>query len=156
VYRDDHWLLNGTGLRYGDVLGARDGVVGYETLGCRIQLDEFHLPVRAGGDGTPDDHTIIAMVPSSNLGVGDYPKSISALSDQGDLEFIAERLHGGVTDDNKRRVRNGNAVMVECQPYGQSGGRVVTIGTTDWVFGLASDAMVARVTENALSELSTG
>ncbi len=154
VYRDDHWLLAGTGLRYGDVLGARDGVVGYETLGCRIQLDEFHQPVRAGGDGTPDVHTIIAMVPSSNLGVGDYPKSISALSDQGDLEFLAERLHGGVTDDNKRRVRNGNAVMVECQPHGKSGGRVVTIGTTDWVFGLATDPMVARVTENALSELT--
>jgi len=137
------------------VLGARDGVVGYETLGCRIQLDEFHQPVRAGGDGTPDVHTIVAMVPSSNLGVGDYPKSISALSDQGDLEFLAERLHGGVTDDNKRRVRNGNAVMVECQPHGKSGGRVVTIGTTDWVFGLATDPMVARVTENALSELTS-
>lgn len=153
VYRDDHWLLTGTDLRYGDVLGARDGVVGYETLGCRIQLDEFHLPVRAGGDSTPEDHTIVAMVPSSNLGVGDYPKSISALSDQGDLEFIAERLHGGVTEDNKRRVRHGNAVMVECRPFGPTGGRVVTIGTTDWVFGLATDQMVSTVTENALAAL---
>ena len=153
AYRDDHWLFDGTGLRYGDVLGARDGVVGYETLGCRIQLDDLHLPVRAGGDGTPEDHTIVAMVPSSNLGVGDYPKSISALSDQGDLEFIAERIHGGVTEENKKRVRHGNAVMVECRPFGADGGTVVTIGTTDWVFGLSSDRMVARVTENALAKL---
>jgi hypothetical protein len=154
VYRDDHWLLGGTDLRYGDVLGARDGVVGYETLGCRIQLDEFHLPVRAGGDGTPTDHIIVAMVPSSNLGVGDYPKSISALSDQGDLEFIADRLHGGVTDENKKRVRHGNAVIVECQPFGASAGTVVTVGTTDWVFGLSTDTAVASVTENALTRLS--
>ena len=29
-------------------------------------------------------------------------------------------------------------------------GTVVTIGTTDWVFGLADDAAVARVTANVL------
>ena len=33
----DHWLLDGTGLRYGDVLGDDDGVVGYETVGTRYR-----------------------------------------------------------------------------------------------------------------------
>ena len=36
VYRPDHWLLDGTGLRYGDMLGADDAVVGYETVGTKI------------------------------------------------------------------------------------------------------------------------
>ena len=40
VYRDDHWLFAGTGLRYGDLLGADDGVVGYETVGCRLAFDD--------------------------------------------------------------------------------------------------------------------
>ncbi|MFN9161534.1 MAG: adenosylhomocysteinase, partial [Alphaproteobacteria bacterium] len=34
VYRDGHWLFEGTGLRYGDLLGRDHGVVGYETVGC--------------------------------------------------------------------------------------------------------------------------
>ncbi len=42
----------------------------------------------------PADIEIVAFTPSSNLGVGEYPASISALSDQGDLEFIATRLFG--------------------------------------------------------------
>ena len=150
VYRDDHWLVAGSGLRYGDVLGARDGVVGYETLGCRIQFDEYQLPVRAGGDGTPHDLEIVALCPSSNLGFGEYPTSISALSDQGDLEFVAERLFGRTDDDAIRRVRHGNAVMVVAHPFGRDAGEVVTVGTTDWVFGLAADPAVAQVTRNAL------
>lgn len=154
VYRDDHWLMEGTDLRYGDVLGARDGVVGYETLGCHLALDDEHLPISTGREGAPADHTIVAMCPSSNLGVGDYPKSISALSDQGDLEFIAERIHGGVTEANKRRVRHGNAVIVETKPYGSAGGTVVTVGTTDWVFGLGTDPSVEQVTRNALRRLA--
>jgi hypothetical protein len=150
VYRDDHWLLSGTGLRYGDVLGARDGVVGYETLGCRIQFDEYQLPVRAGGDDTPPDLEIVALCPSTNLRDGEYPASISALDDQGDLDFIADRLFGGVDEDSIKRVRHGNAVIVVARPFGPEGGEVVTVGTTDWVFGLQADEAVAQVTRNAL------
>ena len=150
VYRPDHWLVAGTGLGYGDVVGSDDGVVGYETLGCPIQLDEFQLPVAVARSDLPGQMEIVGHVPSSNLGVGEYPLSISALSDQGDLEFLAERIYGENTDANRRRVRHGNAVMLVCRPYGPSGGEVVTFGTTDWVFGLAEDALVGRVTANAL------
>ncbi|MFP5487095.1 MAG: N,N-dimethylformamidase beta subunit family domain-containing protein [Acidimicrobiia bacterium] len=153
VYRDDHWLFERTGLRYGDVLGARDGVVGYETLGCRIQFDEYQLPVSAGGDGTPEHLEIVAFCPSSNLRDGEYPASISALSDQGDLDFVAERLFGRVDDDSIRRIRHGNAVIVVVHPFGPDAGEVVTIGTTDWVFGLATDPAVAQVTKNVLDRL---
>ena len=148
VYRHDHWLLAGTDLRYGDVLGAKHGVVGYETVGCPIRFDEFQLPIVDRPD-VPAHTEIVAFVPSSNLGVGDYPKSISALSDQGDLEFIAERIHGGDTEANRRKVSHGNAVMLTCRPF-DGGGEVVTVGSTDWVFGLADDTSVATVTANAL------
>ena len=150
VYRHDHWLLDGTDLRYGDLLGAADGCVGYETLGCRIQLDDFHMPIRRGGDDTPEDMTIVAFSPSSNLGAGEYPKSISALSDQGDLEFIARRLHGDLSERSLALARFGNAILAEVHPFGPDGGQVITVGTTDWVFGLPDDLAVARVTGNAL------
>ena len=155
VYRDRHWMLDGTGLRYGDVLGATHGVVGYETVGCPLTFDELQLPVAGERAGLPEDIEIVGFVPSSNLGVGDYPRSIAALSDQGDLEFLATRLYGDTSERSLARVRHGNAVMLTCRPFGRDGGEVVTIGTTDWVFGLGDDAAVARVTANVLDRLSS-
>ena len=81
--------------------------------------------------------------------------SIAALSDQGDLEFLAARIHGADDEDNRTRVRNGNAVMLVCRPYGEPGGEIVTVGTTDWVFGLAGDEHVRRVTQNVLDRFVT-
>src|SRR5262245_8686934 len=99
VYRDDHWLLAGTGLRYGDQLGAALGAVGYETVGCRLGIDEYGLPFAANADAAP--HTeIVALAPASNLGDGEYPASVAASSDQCDLEFVAERLYGDTSPDS--------------------------------------------------------
>jgi hypothetical protein len=158
VYRDDHWLFDGTGLRYGDLLGVDDGVVGYETVGCRLTFDEYQLPVAAGGDGSPADidptlMEVVAFTPASNLMMGEYPKSISATNDQGDLEFLASRLFGRVDADAIARVRHGNAVMLTCRPFGPEAGEVVTIGTTDWVYGLG-DPAVAQVTRNVIARFT--
>ena len=156
VYRNDHWMFAGTGLRYGDQLGAADGVVGYETVGCRLAFDDYQLPIAAGGGGVPDDVEVVAFTPSSNLAMGEYPASIAALDDQGDLEFIASRLYGRVDADSLARCRYGNAVMLTCRPFGTTGGEVVTIGTTDWVFGLAGDPLVAKVTRNVIDHCLPG
>jgi len=40
--------------------------------------------------------------------------------------------------------------MLTCRPFGDDGGEVVTIGSTDWVFGLADDPLVGRVTRNVI------
>jgi hypothetical protein len=153
VYRNEHWMFAGTGLRYGDLLGADDGVVGYETVGCRLQLDEYQLPV-AVGDALPAEIEVVACTPSSNLAMGEYPASIAALDDQGDLEFIAERVYGGINEDSLARARYGNAVMLTCRPFGSDGGGVVTVGSTDWVYGL-DDPLVAQVTRNVIEHGST-
>ena len=150
VHRHDHWMFAGTDLRYGDLLGATHGVVGYETVGRPIDLDEYQLPVARPIDGADGTAEIVAYTPASNIGVGEYPASISALSDQGDIEFIASRMYGEVTDDTLARCRYGNSVMLVNRPYGPDGGEVVVVGTTDWVFGLAADPAVAQVTANIL------
>ena len=82
--------------------------------------------------------------------MGEYPASISALSDQGDIEFIASRLHGRVDAYSLARVRHGNSVMMVVEPFGDNGGEVVVIGTTDWAFGLGDDPEVQQVTSNLL------
>ena len=150
IYRHDHWMLDGTDLRYGDLVGAAHGVVGYETVGRPIDFDEYQLPVARAIDGATGTSEIVAFSPASNIGVGEYPESISALSDQGDIEFIASRMYGEVTDDTLARCRYGNSVMLVHHPYPADGGHVVVIGTTDWVFGLADDPTVSRITRNAI------
>jgi hypothetical protein len=44
--------------------------------------------------------------------------------------------------------------MLACRPCGTSGGEVVTVGSTDWVFGLAEDATVGTVTNNIVTRLA--
>lgn len=149
VYRYTHWMFAGTGLRYGDELGADHGVAGYETVGCRLGFDEYQLPVAVPVDGMPPEVEVVAFTPSSNLAMGEYPASIAALDDQGDLEFIASRLYGGTDEGSLAKVRHGNAVMLTCRPFGRDGGEVVTVGSTDWVFGL-EDPAVAQVTRNII------
>ena len=154
VYRNDHWMFEGTGLRYGDVLGSDDGIVGYETVGTRFTFDHVNLPVIVADPLLPDpsDVELVAVTPSSNLAMGEYPASIAALDDQGDIEFIAERAFGG-GPDAMALARHGNAVMLTCHPYGRQAGQVVTVGSTDWVFGL-SDPLVGRVTRNVVERLT--
>ncbi len=154
VYRYDHWLFENTGLGYGDLLGAKHGVVGYETVGCRITFDDLQQPVAMPNPDMPDNVEIVAYCAASNIGVGEYPLSKSAPSDQGDLEFMALRLYGDLSEDSKARVRHGSSVMLTCRPY-PNGGEVVTVGTTDWVFGLGDDAAVDQVTDNILSRFLT-
>ena len=151
VYRDGHWMFEGTGLRYGDQLGSAHGAVGYETVGCKLGFDDFGLPVATNADAPP--HTeVVAFAPASSLGEGDYPASVAASSDQCDLEFVAERVYGDTSPDSIARVRHGNAVMLTCKPAGEQGGTVATIGSTDWVYGL-DDPFVSRVTSNVINRL---
>jgi hypothetical protein len=154
VYRNDHWMFEGTGLRYGDVLGSDDGVVGYETVGTRFTFDDVNLPVIVADPLLPEptDVELVAVTPASNLAMGEYPASIAALDDQGDIEFVAERAFGG-GPDAMAKARHGNAVMLACHPFGRQAGQVVTIGSTDWVFGLA-DPIVGRVTRNVVERLT--
>ncbi|MCP3936487.1 MAG: hypothetical protein GY708_14060 [Actinomycetia bacterium] len=149
----DHWMLIGTGCRYGDVVGRDDGVVGYETLGCPLQFDDENRLVAREFPAMPDNMEIVGFTLSSNLAIGEYPASVAALSDQGDLEFVSARLSGEVTAENMARWRRGNAVMLTCRPAGPAGGQMVTVGTTDWVFGLAHDPQVGRITANVLDRL---
>ena len=66
--------------------------------------------------------------------------------DQRQKIFIAAELHfGPLVIINSAKLRTGvNKTMF------QRRGEVVTIGTTDWVFGLAEDAAVQQVTRNIL------
>jgi hypothetical protein len=132
VHRPKHWVFEGTKLEWGDLLGARGKVVGYECDGCDFVLGD-EGPVPTHRDGTPEGFVILATAPAK-------------LWDS-DVAFTSECLYGEGTD--KRRERGAAVMGVYTR-----GGTVFTTGCTEWVRGLeAQDPPVERITRNVLDRL---
>ncbi len=148
VWRPDHWALEGTGLRYGDLFGAEDFVVAYEADGCELALEDG-LPVPTGSDGTPVGFEILATSPAHLWSSEELPARY--LGEPGDLEMAAECIFGEATPETTGRLSSGNAVMGTYT----NGGTVFTTGCTDWSYGLhRPDPVVERITANVLTRLS--
>lgn len=150
VHRADHWALAGTGLRYGDVLGGRAAVVGYEVDGCALALRDG-LPIPTGEDGTPTDLDIIASAPARLLSIdGDIcepPAALwASLDPPGDLQGVAWVLFGDTSPASLARVAHGRCVM-GCF---ERGGSVFNVGSADWAHGLDDDPVVQQITRNVL------
>ncbi len=148
VHRPDHWLFEGTGLEYGDLLGAGATVVGYECDGCDFTYRDG-LPYPTGVDGTPDGFEILATSPAASFTreTAARPPEPGHLSE---LEFHAWRLFDSHATEATDRLANGHAVL---GTYTR-GGTVVTSGCTEWAMGLAErDPQVEQVTRNILDRL---
>jgi N,N-dimethylformamidase beta subunit-like, C-terminal len=142
VHRPDHWLLDHTGLRRGDQLGAAGpgggGVVGYECDGCELTF--------GGGLPTgPDGFTVVATAPATPFDESTTPLPL-APGGRYELEFHAERL--GLAPEV---LRHGHAVL-GCRAGTDGTGTVVTVGCTDWAYGL-DDPIVDQVTRTILARL---
>jgi hypothetical protein len=143
VHRPEHWLLEGTGLRRGDQLGAAGpgggGVVGYECDGCDLTFVDG-LPTG------PDGLTVIATAPATPFDERTTPLPL-APGGRHELEFHADRL--GLAPEV---LRHGHAVF-GCRAGTGGTGTVVSVGCTDWAYGL-DDPIVDQVTRNILARLS--
>jgi hypothetical protein len=152
VHRADHWLLAGTRLRRGDLLGAAPGVVGYECDGCDLALEDG-LPVATGAGGTPAAFEVVATAPATPFDEDTTPLPL-APGGEYELPFHARRLLGADSPENRERLRHGHAVL-GAYTRGGGAGTVVTVGCTDWAYGL-DDPAVARVTRNVLALANPG
>jgi len=151
IHRADHWIFDGTGLGYGDVLGAGATTVGYECDGCDFTYRDG-LPYPTGVDGTPAGFEILGTAPAAHF---TRTTSVRPTPDNepSEVEFIAARLFGSRSEDNVARIAHGHAVLGTYTSAG--GGTVVTSGSTDWAHGLAGrDPQVERITHNILRRLS--
>lgn len=150
VHRHEHWIFDGTGIGYGDVLGAGATVVGYECDGCDFTYRDG-LPYPTGVDGTPPGFEILATAPAAH-----FTRTTSArpprANEPAEDEFIASRLFGSSAPEVVERISHGHAVLGSYVSPG--GGTVVTSGSTDWAHGLAGrDPQVERITANVLDRL---
>ena len=150
VYRHRHWALEGTGLSYGDQLGAAHAIVGYELDGCALALRDG-LPYPTGEDGTPAGFEVIALAPAALFNRETAPAGMYPDDAQTDLELVAEQVTGASGPDAQARFAHGHAVMGAFTVPG--GGTVFSAGTTEWAFALR-DPQVARITRNVLARLS--
>jgi hypothetical protein len=151
IHRSDHWLFEGTGLGYGDVLGAAATTVGYECDGCDFTYRDG-LPYPTGVDGTPLDFQILGTAPAAHF-TRDTATRPPAPNEPSEVEFIASRLFGGSrAPEDVERISYGHAVLGTYTSG--AGGVVVTSGSTDWAHGLAGrDPQVEQITRNILDRL---
>jgi hypothetical protein len=147
VYRPEHWAFSGTGLYYGDLLGADSQVFGYEVDGLDYVISDG-LPEPTGAEGAPEGLRILALGLSSLIEESaDIPADDQFLSDE-DAKFVAQTLVGGTDPAAVDRVKRGSGQIVH---FHRGHGEVFHAGSCEWVAGLLRrDPMVERVTRNVL------
>ncbi len=148
VYRPEHWAFAGTGLSYGDLLGAQGHAFGYEVDGLDYII-RGGLPEPSAASGAPPGLSILA------LGLAALKEERSAvplddlfLSDD-DAKYVAEILHGEQSEAAVDRVKRGAGMIVH---FARGAGEVFHAGSCEWVAALRRrDAMAERVTANVLT-----
>ena len=103
VHRAGHWIFDGTGLGYGDVLGAGATVVGYECDGCAFNYRDG-LPYPTGEDGTPSTFEILGTCPTQHFTRETSPRP-PAPGEPSELEYIASRVFGTRDPEVMERIR---------------------------------------------------
>ncbi len=145
IYDPDHWIFDGTDTTYGDLIGARSVVVGYECDGCDFVM-RHGRPVPTGEDGTPADFRILGLAPTQHFDRVNAPRPPRP-QDRSEVEHIAWRALGADDPETVARIDHGHAVMGIHEP----GGFVFTAGTTDWVWGLTGeDPTIEAITRNLM------
>ena len=151
IHRSDHWMFDGTGIGYGDLLGAASTVVGYECDGCAFTYVDG-LPYPTFEDGTPSTFTILGSAP-----VAHFTRTTAARppkpNEPAEDEFLAARLFGTRDAAAVERISHGHAILGTYTSA--AGGTVITSGSTDWAHGLAGrDEHIEHITRNILTRLS--
>lgn len=68
IYRRSHWVFDGAGIGYGDVLGGRSRIFGYEVDGLDYRFVDG-LPYPTCQDGAAPEIEILGIGPATNIEV---------------------------------------------------------------------------------------
>lgn len=153
LYRPEHWAFSGSGLGYGDQLGAEARIFGYEVDGLDYRTEDG-LPYPQVKSSLPDDLSILALG-LARLRELEPEKSADPMfvGDQ-DARFVAELRFGSRDEEALARVDRGSGMIVS---FSKGKGEVFHAGTTEWVAGLfRRDKAVEQVTRNVLTRFLAG
>lgn len=148
VYRPEHWAFAGTGLCYGDLLGAEGHAFGYEVDGLDYVI-RGGLPEPTESSGAPPGLQILALGMSSlEEEHATVPIDNRFLADD-DAKYVAQMLLGDSGEPAVDRVKRGAGMIVS---FTRDRGEVFHAGSCEWVAALSRrDPMVERVTMNVLT-----
>jgi len=147
VYRPDHWSLKGTGLGYGDVLGAASKIFAYEVDGIDYETRKG-LPYPAEGTGLEGELTIVGLSLATTLAHHTGPEDVDPFIGSLDAEEVALTKYGALTPETLGLASRGNGCMAD---YRRGRGAVFNAGSCEWVAGLiAREPPVEMVTRNVL------
>lgn len=145
IYQPDHWIFDGTDTTYGDLIGTKSVIVGYECDGCDFTMANG-IPTPTGSDGTPSDFQIIGIAPAEHFNRTNAPRPPKGDA-MSEVEFISWRALGERSEEAAAALAHGHCMMGMHEP----GGFVFTAGTTDWAWGLTGqDPLVERITANLM------
>ena len=148
VYRPEHWAFDGTGLGYGDVLGADSRVFAYEVDGLDYVIRDG-LPYPGDQTRAPDGLEILALGLASNIEIARAIDADELYLGSADAAYRAEILYGEITDETLARAGRGSGMIVS---FTRGRGEVFHAGSVEWVAGLMrADPHVERVTRNVLN-----
>ena len=153
VYRERHWALAGTHLRYGDILGGEANIFGYEVDGLDYEVRKG-LPFPTFADGAPPSTEIIALGLASNSEVIPETRGeASYFNFYGDpAAEVAPLRYEETTAETIEDAARGSGMMVT---FSRGAGSVFHAGTCDWVAGLTRrDHAVETVTRNVLARFT--
>ena len=151
VYRPEHWAFEGTGLGYGDVLGACSRVFAYEVDGLDYVVRDG-LPYPSGQEQVPDGLEILALGLASNVEVARNVDASHLFLGSEDCELHAEILYGEVTPETIALAGRGSGMIAS---FSRGRGEVFHAGSVEWVAGLLRrDPQVETVTRNVLSRFA--
>ena len=147
VYRPEHWAFTDTGLYYGDVLGAKSVIFGYEVDGLDYEI-KGGLPYVAPDEHAPEGIEILALGLSSTIEEGPTIVPGKVFLGAEDAEYVASVLKGSSDAAAVEATKRGCGMIVN---FRRGKGEVFHAGACEWVAGLLrQDEMVMQVTRNVL------
>lgn len=147
IYRPGHWAFRGTGLGYGDQLGAASRIFGYEVDGLDFRI-ENGLPYPTGADGAALEITILAIGLATNIETDTKAWGETLYIGVSDAAFKAQAQFGKVTPETLDACVRGNGMIVH---WHKERGEIFTAAACEWIMGLTrGDAQVIAVTRNVL------
>jgi len=148
LYRPEHWAFEGTGLGYGDLLGAASRIFAYEVDGLDYEI-RHGLPYPAAGEQVPDGLEILAVGLASNIEIPRGIDPVDMFLGTEDCAFRAKVLNQANDAEAIARAGRGSGMIVS---FARGRGEVFHAGSVEWVAGLLRrDVQVERVTRNLLS-----
>ena len=148
VYREDHWVFEGTQLGYGDIFGASANIFSYEVDGLDYTF-RYGLPYPTGEDGAPASVSILAMSPALKVESMFAEEGYRYYLGESDMRGASMSLYGDQSEESLAKARYGSGMLVH-MPRGK--GEVVTAGTCEWIMGLKrNEFFTTKITRNVLN-----